>query len=153
MEDTPIPCVRAEAVLLDLLPERNQCQKSHLEVLESERDADYRDAAEDAEPQMQERYLYSSKDNPDDVHDNRQTACIIRSGNNVVSERPECKPGNLQKLQSEWDSDYRDAEKYTDDGIVKTDQDASKQQPKYVSYKFHIKCLSMLRCHGLSCRA
>ncbi len=55
--------------LTDLLPERNQGQQSHLEMLEAERDSDDCDAEENAEGKVEHGDFNSSYKNPYHIHD------------------------------------------------------------------------------------
>lgn len=61
------------------LSERDKSQEGHLEMLESERDADNGQAAEDSERKMEQGNLNASHKNPDHIHQDRKTAAVVRS--------------------------------------------------------------------------
>ena len=72
----------------DLLAERNHSQKHHLEVLDTERDTDDRDAADEAEESMEGCDFDSSYEDPEHVHQYRKTAAVIGIGLYLAAERP-----------------------------------------------------------------
>ena len=55
-----------------------------------------------------------------------------------MTEWPKCETCHLEQLKSERDADDRDAIQQSNDCIIKADDKSAKEQPKYVSYKFHI---------------
>ena len=55
-----------------------------------------------------------------------------------MTEWPKCETCHLEQLKSERDADDRDAIQQSHDCIIKADDKSAKEQPKYVSYKFHI---------------
>ena len=59
-------------------------------MLESEWDADYGQAKDQAERQMHGSQFYASEDQPDYVHDNCQTCIVALAGSHFVAERTEC---------------------------------------------------------------
>ena len=98
-------------------------------MLETERDADYGQAADDSEPYMQQGDFDAAEDDPDDVHCNGKTAGVVRSGGHFMSERPEGESCYLEQLQSEWNADDGDAEQKSHQGIIETYYEASQQKP------------------------
>ena len=102
-------------------------------MLHAERDSDDGQAACYAESDMEKSDLYSSEDDPDDIHDDGEAAAVVGVGMYVSSERPESKSGHLDELESKRDSDDGDAEQDTHQGIIETDHKASHDQPEYVS--------------------
>ena len=80
-------------------------------MLDSERYSHDGQATEHSESYMEQRDLYSTAENPDDVHQNGQTASVIGIRMDIMSERPQCKTCHLEKLESKRNTDDADAEK------------------------------------------
>ena len=114
-------------------------------MLDSKRDAYDRDATEHSESYMEHRDLYSSAQDPDDIHQNGQTASVIGIRLNVVSKRPQCKTCHLEKLESERNTDDADAVKQPCDCVIKADYKSSQEQPKYVTQKLHGAKIAIFR--------
>ena len=102
-------------------------------MLDSERYSHDGQATEHSESYMEQRYLDSSAENPDDVHQNGQTASVIGIRLNIVSERPQCNTCHLEKLESERNTDDADAVKQSDECVIKADYKSSQEQPEYVA--------------------
>lgn len=102
-------------------------------MLHAERDPDNGQAAYYAESDVEHCDFYASEDDPDDIHDDGEAASVVGVGMYVTSERPECKTGHLDELESERDSDDGDAEQDTHQGVIETDHKTSHDQPEYVS--------------------
>ena len=126
-------CTWSLRQLRNFLAEWDEGEDGHLEMLHAERDSDYGQAACYAESDMEKSDLYSSEDDPDDIHDDGEAAAVVGVGMYVSSERPESKSGHLDELESKRDSDDGDAEQNTHQGIIETDHKASHDQPEYVS--------------------
>ena len=114
-------------------------------MLDSKRYSHDGQAAEHSESYMEQRYLDSSAENPDNVHQNGQTASVIGIRLNVMSERPQCKTRHLEKLESERNTDDADAVKQPCDCIIKADHKSSQEQPKYVTQKLHGAKIAIFR--------
>lgn len=114
---------------MNFLTERDECQQGHLEMLYSEGNADDGQAAENAESDMEHSYFYSSEEDPDNVHQDGQTASVIGSGAYVTSEWPEGKPRHLEQLHTEWYSYDGDTEQDCHEGIIKADHQTTQDQP------------------------
>ena len=98
-------------------------------MLDSERYADDRHAEEKSEADMKKRYLDASEKDPDYVHQEREAASVTWARNDLTAERPQCKSGDLQKLQSERYADNGDAEQKSDYCIVQADHNAAQHYP------------------------
>lgn len=77
-----------DAVSCYLLAERYKSEHGHLEMLQSERDADNGHAADNPEPDMQNGDFYSAAENPYDVHPDGETSGVVGSGDHFMPERP-----------------------------------------------------------------
>ena len=98
-------------------------------MLQAQRYADDGDAEDDAEPHMHKGDFDATADNPDDVHQNRQATSVIRTCCHFTSEGPEGESCHLEQLHPERNADDGQTEKQADNGIIETDQNASKHQP------------------------
>ena len=74
-------------------------------MLQTERDAYYSNAAEQAEGQMKHCDFNTADQYPYDVHYNGQTTAVICIRLDFTAERPERKNSDLNKLQTERDTD------------------------------------------------
>lgn len=138
--------------LRDSFAEWEECEDTHLEMLQTERYSDDGDAECDSQADVCKGDLDSSDQYPDDIHDDGQTSGVIRTGGDVVAERPECQTCHLEQLHSERYSDDGDAEHQTYDCIVQADEEASEYSPDYVAYEFHFLKVSVVIPMSTQCR-
>lgn len=98
-------------------------------MLYAERDAYYCQTAQKAESDVKHGYFDASEKYPDDVHQEGQASVAVNAGIFVTPERPEGQVSHLEQLESERDSDYRDAEQQSHYGIIEADHKSSHDQP------------------------
>lgn len=138
--------------LRDVLAKWEDCEDTHLEMLQTERYSDDGDAECDSQADVCKCNLDSSYQNPDDVHDDAQTSGVVRTGGDIVAERPECQTCHLEQLHSERYSDDGDAERQTDYRVVQADEEASEYRPNYIAYEFHFLKISDVIPKSTQCR-
>ena len=110
-------------------------------MLPPEGDANYSDAAEDAENGVNSSNLPPSGNNPQHVENKRQTARASLPVDHLAAKRPQSERAELEKLQAERDSDNGNAEKQSDKEIDNRHQKPAQDEPKQVSNRFHDKAL------------
>ena len=108
-------------------------------MLYAERYAYYCDAEKDSQADMSNGDFDATEYYPDDVHQNRQTSGVAWTRGYLMSKRPKCKPCHLEQLHSERYAYDGQAEQQTHQCVIEADEETSKDNPKDIAYKFHMK--------------
>jgi hypothetical protein len=116
---------RDATALRNLFTERYQGQQTHLEVLQAEWNADDGQAENRSQAYVEQCDLYASEDYPDDVHEDGQESGIVRTGNDLTTERPEGKACHLEELDTKRNAYDAQAEDESGECVIETDQESS----------------------------
>ena len=119
----------SELSLSECLAERGEGKQRHFEMLEPERDADYRDAADESEDEMSCRDLPPSQQDPKHIHEYAEASSGVAAVHNVSSERPQRENPELPQLVSEWDADDGHAVKQPCYEVAEGNQQTSQNEP------------------------
>jgi len=115
----------SELSLSEGLAEWCEGKQRHFEMLEPERDADYRDAADESEDEMSCRDLPPSQQDPKHIHEYAEASSGVVAINNVSSERPQREHSEFPQLVAEWNADDGHAVKQSCDEVAEGNQQAS----------------------------
>jgi len=116
-----------------LFPKGEYRWQDHLEVLNAEGDAHDGDAEQQTAHQVKRRNLPPAQQDPDDVHDNGQTAGLIGTVHQFMAERPQGVCSQLEELHAERNADDGDAHQQPHDVVDNGYDDPSQDEPEYVT--------------------
>ena len=116
---------RDATALRNLFTERYQGQQTHLEVLQAEWDTYDGKAENRSQAYVEQCDLYASEDYPDDVHEDGQESGIVRTGNDLMTERPEGKACHLEKLDTKRNAYDAQTEDKAYECVAEADQEAT----------------------------
>ena len=106
-------------------------------MLDPKWDADYRDAEHKSADQMHKGNLPPAAAYPYHIHNDGQTARAVLPVHYLPAERPECIAPELEKLHSERDAYYGDAEQQSCKEIHNSGDQPAEDNPENVSDCVH----------------
>ena len=124
-------------LLLYFFPEGEDGGEGQLEMHQPPGDANDGDAEKRPAEHMHQRNLPPSQKNPKEIHDNGDAARLARAVHQLVPERPKHIGAQLEQLQTERDTNYRDAHQKPHDKIDDGYNKSTKNQPKTITERFH----------------
>ena len=130
--------LREPLLLPQMLAEGKGGGGNHLEVLDSERNPDDGDAEEKTADEVNRRDLPESGKDPNDIHHHRQTTGFFVAKLHLAPERPHDISAKFKQLDPEWNSDNGYAHQQTHQVVKEGNLQSPEDQPKDVSYNFHI---------------
>ena len=123
------------SVTNNVFAERSQREWDHSEVPEPKRNADDGDAKQNSKHSVPDRKPKPGEEEPHHVADHAQRGRIVCFAYDGPAERPECKACKLEALNSERDSNDRDALDDTSDEVAQEQPESGKNDPQDVQYK------------------
>ena len=107
-------------------------------MLQAEWDADDGAAEDNAHCQVTQRHLNTTKQNPEDVEQQRQATHRLLTLRHLAAEWPEGEHTQLYNLNSEWNTNDCKAEHQTSDDVAQREEQTTEDDPDNVSDKIHI---------------
>ena len=107
-------------------------------MLETERNADDGDAADEAESEMGHGNLPPTEKNPKDIHKDVETSGSIVSFYDFSAERPQGESTEFPQLKAERDTDDGNAEEKAYQEISERNQESAQHEPENVTDEFHM---------------
>jgi len=120
----------------NLLPKRRQGEFGHFKMLGAKGDANNSYVEKNPKKQMSQANTQSSKDDPQNIHQDRQ-ASAAPFVNNFASKGPQCQKGELDGLDSKRNPDDGNHQTQACDQIPNSGKEAAKDQPDNIAQKFH----------------
>lgn len=116
-----------------------------LEMLQSERNADNGDAKHGAQHQMGEANADAADKNPNDIHQNGQTAAIRWRTAYFAAKRHQSHQGKFQGLQPKRDTNNRNHKYQARNKVLQKNQQAAQHYPQDIQQNIHTADLKF-RC-------
>ena len=128
--------------------ERSQRERDHSEVPEPKWNADDGDAKQNSKHSVPDRKPKPGEEEPHHVADHAQRGRIVCFAYDGPAERPECKACKLEALNSERDSNDRDALDDTSEEVAQEQPESGKNDPQDVQYEASSPRSVTFLCHA-----
>lgn len=132
--------VTASALPAHFLPERRERQHRELDVLDGEGDANDRDREPRRHDDVAEEDPDPGYEDPQDVEEHPERTCrkATARADEILAEREQAEPRDLEALHPERDSNHRQAQEQPADHVLDEDDDATPEDgPQQVQDQGH----------------